>query len=115
MRTQVQSQASLNGLRIRGCHELWCQSQMLLRSGIAGAVVQALGCNSHSTPRLGTSICCKGGPKKAKKKKKKETFFLGLHLRPMEIPRLGVESELSCSCQPPGHSNHRNTRLELHL
>ena len=72
MRTQVQSQASLNGLRIRGCHELWCQSQMLLRSGIAGAVVQALGCNSHSTPRLGTSICCKGGPKKAKKKKKKK-------------------------------------------
>ena len=31
--------ASLSGLRIRRCHELWCGSQMRLRSGIVVAVV----------------------------------------------------------------------------
>ena len=38
MRLQVQSLASLSGLRIRHCHELWCGWQMRLRSGIAMAV-----------------------------------------------------------------------------
>ena len=28
-------------------------------------------CSSHSTPSLGTSICCECGPKKQKKKKKR--------------------------------------------
>ena len=32
------SLASFSGLRIWHCHELWCRSQMLLRSGIAMAV-----------------------------------------------------------------------------
>ena len=36
-------------------------------------------------------------------------FFLGLHLWHMEIPRLGVESELQLLAQP------LNTRPELHL
>ena len=31
------------------------------------------GCNSGSTPNLGTSICCGSSPKKQKKKKKKQT------------------------------------------
>ena len=35
MRMQVQSQASLRGLRIWHCHELWCRSQTQLGSGIA--------------------------------------------------------------------------------
>ena len=39
MRTQVQSLASLSGLRIRCCHELWCRSHMRLGSGVAVAVV----------------------------------------------------------------------------
>ena len=34
-RLQVRSLASLTGLRIRHCHELWCRSQMLLRFSIA--------------------------------------------------------------------------------
>ena len=38
MRMPVQSQASLGGLRIRYCHELWCSLQMLLGSLIAVAV-----------------------------------------------------------------------------
>ena len=39
MRMRVQSLALLSGLRIQHCCELWCRSQMWLRSGIAVAVV----------------------------------------------------------------------------
>ena len=39
MRMWVQSLASRSGLRIQHCHELWCKSQMQLRSGVAMAVV----------------------------------------------------------------------------
>ena len=38
MRLQVQSLALLSGLRIQHCCELWCRSQMKLRSGVAVAV-----------------------------------------------------------------------------
>ena len=34
-RFQVWSLASLSGLRIQCCHELWCRPQMRLRSGVA--------------------------------------------------------------------------------
>ena len=67
---QVQSLASLSGLRIGHCHELWCRSQTRLRSHVAVA-----GASSYSpnlTPGLGTSICCRCGPKKQKAKKKKK-------------------------------------------
>ena len=40
MRLQVQSLASLNGLRIWHCRELWCRSQTRLGSGVAVAVVR---------------------------------------------------------------------------
>ena len=65
MRTRVQCLASLRGLRIRHCHELWCRSQMWH----CMAVVQTNSCSSNSTPSLGTSICHGCGPKKTKKKK----------------------------------------------
>ena len=39
MRTQVQSLASLSGLRIWHCHGLWCRLQMWLGSCIAVTVV----------------------------------------------------------------------------
>ena len=39
MRTWVQSLASLSGLRIWCCHELWCKLQTQLGSCIAVAVV----------------------------------------------------------------------------
>ena len=35
MKLQVQSLASLSGLRIWYCRELWCRSRMRLRSGVA--------------------------------------------------------------------------------
>ena len=63
--------ASLGGLGIGRCHELWCRLQMQLRSQVAVAVVQAGSCSSNSTPSLGTSIC-PGDPKKQKTKKKKK-------------------------------------------
>ena len=38
MRMQVQSLASLSGLRIQHCHEQWCRWQTWLRLTIAVAV-----------------------------------------------------------------------------
>ena len=78
------SLASISGLRIQCCSELWRRSQTWLGSGVAVAVASASSCSSKSTPSLGTSICHKCGPKKAKKKKKsyalnlrfQVTFFL---------------------------------------
>ena len=72
MRTQVRSLASLSGLRTRHCRELWCGLQMQLRSRVAVAVVSARSCISDLTLSVGTSICCKWGPKKKAKKKKRE-------------------------------------------
>ena len=67
MRTQVRSLASLSGFRIRHCHELWCRSQMHLRSGVAVAVGGS--CSRVLVPSLGTYICCRYSPKKTKKSK----------------------------------------------
>ena len=64
MKFQVPSLASLSGLRIRHCREMWCRLQTCLRSCVAVAVVQASGYNSESTPSLGTSICHECGLKK---------------------------------------------------
>ena len=47
MRLQVQSLASLSGLRIQHCCELWCRSQTRLGSGAAAAVVWAGSCSSN--------------------------------------------------------------------
>ena len=64
MTIQVQSLASR-------CCELWRRSQLWLRSGVAVAVVQPSSCSSDLTPSLGTSICCRFGPKKKKTKHNK--------------------------------------------
>ena len=50
------------GVRIWCCCELWYRSQMRLGSGI----VWAGGCSFDETPSLGTSMCCRCGPKKQK-------------------------------------------------
>ena len=71
MKLRVQSLASLSGLRIQHCHELWwCRSQMQLRSRVAVAVVQVGSYSSDSTPSLGTSIYHGCNPRKDQKKKK---------------------------------------------
>ena len=64
IRTQVQSLASLSRLRIWYCCELWCRSQMHLRSYVAVTVVQAGSYSFDLTPTPGTSVCCWCGPKK---------------------------------------------------
>ena len=74
MRLRVQSLASLSGLRIWHCHELWCRSQTRFTSGIVVVVVQAGSCSLDWTTSLGTSICRRSGPRngiKTKKRKKK--------------------------------------------
>ena len=73
MRFWLWSLALVCGLRIQSCPELWCRSQMWLRSGIAMAVGYACSCSADWTPSLGTSICHGCGPKKQKKKKPKQT------------------------------------------
>ena len=69
MRTQVRSLASLRGLGIRRCPELWCGSRMQLGSGVAVAVGYAASQSSDWTPSLGTSMCRGFGPKKTEGKK----------------------------------------------
>ena len=69
MRLRVQSLASLSGLRIRCCPELWGRLQTRLRSCMAVAVVEAGSCGSNSTPSLGTSRCLRCSPKKQTKTK----------------------------------------------
>ena len=50
MRLQVRSLALLSGLRIQCCRELWCRSQMLLRSHTAVAVAKGGSYSSNLTP-----------------------------------------------------------------
>ena len=71
MRMQVRSLASLSGLRIRRCHELWCKSHDAARIWCCCGCGVAAGHSSDRTPSLGTSMCCWCGPKKTKKKKAK--------------------------------------------
>ena len=72
MRLWVLSLAFFSGLRILHYHELWCSSQMQLRSCGAVAVVLAGSCSSDQTPSLGTSTCCRCSPQKDKKEKKRK-------------------------------------------
>ena len=69
MRTWIRSLASLSGLRIWRCRELWCGSQTRLGShvAVAVAVVEAGSCSSDWTASLGTSICRGCGRKIANK------------------------------------------------
>ena len=50
VRMRVRSLASLRGLKIWCCCELWCRSQMRLESCIAVAVVQAGSSSSDENP-----------------------------------------------------------------
>ena len=71
--TSIHEAASLSGLSIRRCRELWCRPQTWLGSSVAVAVAA---CSSDSTPSPGTSMCRGCSPKKKKKKKKREAEYL---------------------------------------
>ena len=81
MRMWVRSPASLSGLRIRRCCELWRSLQMWLGSCTAVPVAQASSYSSYSISSLGASMCHRCGPKAY-------TAFLrqqpptGAHLKP---------------------------------
>ena len=66
MRLLVRSLASLSGLRIWHCRELWYRSQTQLGSCVAVAL--ASGYISDWTPSLGISIC-QGAPQEMAPKK----------------------------------------------
>ena len=66
MRFQAQSLASLSGLRIWHCCELWCRSQTQLKSPVA--VAQAGSCSSDQTPSLESPYAASGTLKSEKKK-----------------------------------------------
>jgi len=76
----VQSLALLSGLRIWHCGELQHKLQTHLRSGVAVAVACACSYSSNWTPCLGTSICCRYGPKKKKKERKKKHTVYCSHM-----------------------------------
>ena len=102
MRTLVQSLASLSGLTIQRCCELWCRLQICLRSGVAVAMTQAGGYSSDLTLGLGTYICHGCGPKKKTEKNPKQElslfffffFFFWLHPWHLEALGPGISSEL---------------------
>ena len=70
-RKWVQSLASITGLRMQHCRELWCRSQTSLRYCVVVAVVQA---SSYTqTPSLGISKCCGAALNSKKKVKNKKS------------------------------------------
>ena len=66
----VQSLALISGLRIWCCSKMQQRLQMLLRSHVAMAVVEACSHSSDSIPSPGTSLCYQGVSKKKKRKEK---------------------------------------------
>ena len=58
--------ASLSGLVIWHCQEVWCMTQIRLRSHISVAVALAGSYSSSWILSLGTSKCCRCGPEKQK-------------------------------------------------
>jgi len=69
MRLQVRSLASLSGLRIWRCHELWCSSQLWRRLE-ATALIRSLVWGPPYAVDAGLKMA---KDKKKKKKKKKES------------------------------------------
>ena len=82
--------ASLSGSRIRRCRELQCRLKMQVGSGISVAVAQVYSCSSHSSPSLGTSMCCRCGHRK-KRKKKKAHLDQGLQGHTSTVERASME------------------------
>ena len=76
MRTQVRSLASLSGLRVQHCSELWCRSQTRFGSGVAVAVVEASRYSSNSAPSLGTSIGVGAALKRQQANKNKTKYVI---------------------------------------
>ena len=70
MKRQIQSLASISGLRIQCHRELWCRLQTQLGSRVAVAVASS--CSFDSTLSLGTFKCHRCSPKMLKRKKERK-------------------------------------------
>ena len=81
--------ASLSGLKIWCCHELWCRSQTKLGSDVAVAVVYAVICSSDSTPSWELSYALGAVLKNKKQQQKKKA-----HLKP------SCQVFLKLACRP---------------
>ena len=87
MRLQVQPLASLSGLRIRRCHELWCRSQTQLGYGIAVAVAVSVAvagscsCSSDLTQPGNLHMQQGAGLKRQKTNKNKKKHFCKICLQ----------------------------------
>ena len=90
MQLQIKSLASVSGLRIWHCHELWCRVQTWLRSCVALAVAKASNCSSNLTLSLGTSLCCGCGPKK------KMNEIMAFAARWMDIQNITLSEVRQC-------------------
>ena len=100
MRMQVQSLASLSGLRSWRCRELWGRLQTRLGSCVAVAVAID-NCSSDWTPRLGTTICCGCGPKKTKPPSKKNPVLIARQpMCPRGTPATALQALLSGAGRP---------------
>ena len=102
MRLRVRSLTFLSGLRIRYCRELWCRSQMQIKSRVAMAVAKAGSHSSNWTPRLETSICHRCSPKK----KKKNLLLEVLPYHPSQAVKVMVRKEL----KPPDGAQEGETQ-----
>ena len=117
---QVWSLASLSGLRIGYCHELWCRLHVWLRSGVAVAVAQASSYISNSTHSLGISICQRCGSKRRKKQNKKPTLryhFLSIRVaittkKSQKITTVGEEEEYWHTLYIAGENVECTTAIE---
>ena len=83
MRMWVGSLASLRGLRIRLCLELWCRSQTWFGSQMAVAVVQVISFSSNSTLSVGNSMCRRYSPKK-------NSFYNDIRIRNIDYLRINT-------------------------
>ena len=80
IRMLVRFLASLSGLRILRCCELWYRLQMWLGSGVGVAVAQAGSGSSNSTPCWEISTCCRCGQKKQKQNKTRLMYMRTQHV-----------------------------------
>ena len=75
MKLRVRSLASLSGLRIQHCRELWCRPQTWLRSSLAVAVAKAGSSSSSSSPCLESCMCCGCDLSNRRRENSFHTFF----------------------------------------
>ena len=104
MRMQVGSQASLSGLGIWRCCELWCRSKRWLGSHVALAVAVA----GSLSPDLTTYLAWLFVVKFSNRFFFFFFCFLGSYMQHTEVPRLGVKLELqllgyATATQDPSH------------